>query len=260
MSFSADWLSLREPFDRAARAVEPKARFRQWLATQRHGTIIDLGGGTGSTVRAIDPDARLAWLVVERDQALIAEGRRLMPALDYLEADLQQNLDTLLPDECMAITASALIDLVSLRWLEGLVELCSKRRLPLYIALTYDGRQRWRPGDIFDAEAKRLFNRHQCGDKGFGPALGPKACDALRDLLDNRNGEIVEGESSWKIEPHDRAIQSALLEGYRTAAFEIAEPAQMGEIEAWSEARQTRIDKGVSRHSVGHRDFLWIPP
>ena len=56
--FSTDWLDLREDADRRARDRQLLVRARQWLhrdvpATQAP-VVVDLGAGTGSTLRAFD--------------------------------------------------------------------------------------------------------------------------------------------------------------------------------------------------------------
>ena len=60
-------------------------------------------------------------------------------------------------------------------WLERLVVEAAARRLPLYAALTYDGRIELTPADAGDAAIVAAVNTHQRTDKGFGPALGPAA-------------------------------------------------------------------------------------
>jgi hypothetical protein len=50
-----------------------------------------------------------------------------------------------------------------------------KRRLPVYAALTYQGRAALDPAEPFDLEMIAAVNRHQRRNKGFGPALGPEA-------------------------------------------------------------------------------------
>lgn len=259
LSFPASWLDLREPYDLAARNGGLRELFLENMRSAGEARIIDLGGGTGSTARAIADGKPLRWLIVENDRQLVAEGRKRHPQFEYRVADLSVGLEAAVPEDAKAITASALIDLVSGEWLKRLANLAARRRLPLYIALTYDGRMRWRPGDLYDAEIKRMFDCHQGRDKGFGPALGPGAVDALKHLLKSHGGAIHQAPSDWQFSPGDKDIQHALLQGYRSAALEIA-PTQEGEIEGWTEARKARLDADQSRHMVGHQDLFWLPP
>ena len=46
------------------------------------------------------------------------------------------------------------------------------RAIPLYAALSYDGRIAFTPSDPLDADIVAAVNAHQRTDKGFGPALG----------------------------------------------------------------------------------------
>jgi len=53
--FSADWLSLREPYDLRARSTKVLDAVAAALAPLPTLTIVDLACGTGSTLRALAP-------------------------------------------------------------------------------------------------------------------------------------------------------------------------------------------------------------
>lgn len=264
--FASDWLALREPHDRAARAPALLRQLAAWAEERERLAVVDLGSGTGSNLRSTAPALALPqdWTLVEHDPALIAAGSATLAGLPagvaarYRQVDLAGGLAVAIPDGTDLVTASAFLDLVGAAWLDRLVALVIERRAALYVVLTYDGGLRWRPGDIFDAEIKRLFDTHQRGDKGFGPALGPEAVAALRDRLRPCSGRLVIDPSDWRLGYDDRAIQEALLEGYARAASEI-DPNQAHEIAAWRSQRARRIAAGRSEHRVGHEDLLWLP-
>ena len=100
--FSSEWLALREPLDLRARnrdvldAVAAAFRGRQALS------IVDLGSGTGSTVRALS--ARLptsqAWRLVDNDSILLAEAfamaRPDSVAVETQQFDLNDDVGPLL--------------------------------------------------------------------------------------------------------------------------------------------------------------------
>ena len=77
--FSASWLALREPYDRRARNADVlnamAARFRE----QSSIAVVDLGCGTGSTLRAISPrlPAQQNWRLVDNDLSLLAHAAGL---------------------------------------------------------------------------------------------------------------------------------------------------------------------------------------
>lgn len=264
--FASDWLALREPYDHAARAATPLEALAAWAGDRGQLAIVDLGSGTGSNLRGTSPALAVPqrWTLVEHDPLLIAAGTPGLASLapgvtaGYRELDLQADLEAALPAGTDLVTAAAFIDLVGAAWLDRLVAAATTGRFALYIVLSYDGGWRWRPGDIFDAAIKRLFDAHQATDKGFGPALGPQAASALRDRLAGAGGRLLTAASDWQLGYADRAIQAALLDGYVGAAVELA-PEQTGEITDWAAQRRRYIEAGRSVHRVGHQDLLWLP-
>lgn len=264
--FAEDWLALREPYDHAARSRVLVQRLAAWAAGRPHLAIVDLGSGTGSNLRAMAPAlaCRQGWTLAEHDPALIEAGTPALATLGamvtaaYARLDLAQGIAGAIPAGTDLVTAAAFLDLVSADWLDELVALALERHAALYFVLTYDGGLRWRPGDIFDSEVKRLFDAHQRTDKGFGAALGPTAIEALGTRLARGDGELHVAASDWRLGNADRAIQTDLLGGYAAAAAEI-DPDQATEIADWRTQRARQIDAGRSEHRVGHQDLLWLP-
>ena len=172
MGFSADWLALRDPADRAARDAALAQRAAR--AAGPAPVILDLGCGTGATWRVLSPllPKGARWRFVDNDPELlkvaaVAAG----DGAEVVEADLG-DLDTLPLDGATLVTASALLDLMPSSWVTGFV---ARLGVPFYAALSYDGRMDWTPEDPRDGAVTAAFNRHQRSDKGLGPALGPDA-------------------------------------------------------------------------------------
>lgn len=258
--FSATWLSLREPFDARARDRALVRRLRDRLSHASPCHVVDLGAGTGANLRWLAPRLGVPqhWTLVEHDPALIEAGERRLAEVGvswrYARRDLARDLEGLSDTPAALVTASALIDLVSAAWLARLVALCRRLDALLYIGLTFDGRIVWRPEDGDDAVARRHVLRHQRGEKGFGPALGPDAAPALARLLGE--GAMLQ-PSDWCLGPNDAALQQALLDGYEAAAVAIG-PADEGTLRAWADRRRRLIQDGASSLTVGHLDLLWL--
>ncbi|MCB2055016.1 MAG: hypothetical protein KDE35_12350 [Geminicoccaceae bacterium] len=260
-TFDSDWLTLREAYDHAARNTKVLERVGLWAQAYDRLQVVDLGAGTGSTLRAVAPvlGSGQSWRLIEHDPSLIEAGEARLAdtacTWRYERLNLRDDLEAAI-DDAQIVTASALVDLVSAEWLEELAALVDRRNCALYVALSYDGRMRWRPGDPFDVEIKSLFDRHQQNDKGIGsPALGPGAARTLEAHFGDAG---VIGRSDWRLRPIDRPIQTALLRGHASAASEIAAD-RSREIEDWRIRRQLWIDTGRSMALVGHRDFLKLP-
>jgi hypothetical protein len=245
MSFSAEWLALREPFDLRARHRGVLRQAATSLAGRRAVTIVDLACGTGATMRALAPHLRMhqSWRLFDNDLSLLAkvppEANVHVHALD-LVCDLEAALD----GPVDLVTTSALLDLVSAGWLERLVVEVAARKMPLYAALSYDGRVDFTPEDPRDAAVIAAVNLHQQGDKGFGPALGPSAARTAVE---------------WLLGEADLAMQEAMLTGWALAASETGEISHEDAAE-WLVSRRSALAAKRSRITVSHQDFFATPP
>ena len=112
------------------------------------------------------------------------------------------------------MTASALLDLVSEDWLGRLADACRKAGSAALFALTYDGHVEWTPPDRDDALLRMLVNRHQETDKGFGPALGPRAAGTAVALFTALGYRARQATSAWRIDTGGLEIQSRLIEDW----------------------------------------------
>ena len=254
--FAAAWLSQREPHDHAARAGVA-AELLAALADAGTVTVVDLGAGRGSNLRALAPllGANQTWRLVDADAALLdavdaPPGVRLRREV----ADLAQ-LDRLDLAGADLVTASAVLDLVSAAWLADLIPRLDGAAVLL--ALSYDGRIAWDPPDPDDMAMRDLVNRHQRTDKGFGPALGPDAADTAETLLTAAGYCVGRADTPWRLNPTDVALQDALLTGYADAAA-VIDPAASVCVRAWAARRRRLIAAGRSCLTVGHTD-LYAP-
>ena len=253
--FSAEWLAIRESADAAARSKSLTSFIAAWA---RRGRALDLGGGTGSNVRYLEPKLSpdLRWTIVDNDAALLA---RAPSAIAACLADLNAVVeDAGFFEGCGVVTASALLDLVSKRWLVQLIDRCRAVESAVLFALTYDGRIACEPIDSNDAEVARLVNEHQKSDKGFGPALGPAASSEVVEMLTGAGYDVRREPSDWVLASGESELQKQLLKGWAEAAAEKA-PHRKGAIDAWHDRRLAFVETGQSRILVGHVDVAGVP-
>jgi hypothetical protein len=275
--FSADWLALREPVDH--RSVSPAVRdaVRKWIGPCKQIDIIDLGCGSGSNLRGLAsymPSAQ-RWRLVDWDQALLdhartaiaewadasessagslvvrAAGKQIDVAFD--QADLVKDYARVLDKPADLVTAAAFFDLVSAQWIVDFCAALAQRRLPLYTVLTYDGHEQWMPAHAHDGAMLAAFHAHQQSDKGFGPAAGPGAIEALRQALEAEGYTVITDESSWQMDRGDARLIAELATGTAQAAVESGQVSENTAAE-WLAAR-----RHAETCCIGHVDLFARP-
>ena len=246
------------------------------------------GAGTGANLRYLAP--RLGgvqdWVLVEHDptlqqavqahtrswasligvqlgaeaalpgmqgQCLVIRGGPFECRVSHRTLDLAQQWQQLPLSPDTLLCASALLDLVSERWLRSLLTRAHAVGAAMYFALSYDGRMECLPAEPEDAQVRDGVNSHQLTDKGFGPALGPRAAAVTQELLQSLGYQVGCARSDWHLGPGDQALQRALVRGWFEAACESAPPHRPG-LESWLQRRLAHIESGRSRLTVGHID------
>lgn len=274
--FSPAWLDLREPFDLAARDRQVMAACADRFRSYDRITVVDLGAGTGASIRAFADllPPQQSWLLIDHD------GTNLAAAADRLAAwadtatqrgdvlklkrgprlievktrcgDLAGDLEALCPPADL-ITLSALLDLTSGDWIRRLANHAVGRHSSVLATLTFDGRIACAPAQSLDHEVARAFAAHQRREKGFGVAAGPDANDLAVRTFADRGYQITSGDSPWTVASAG-PFQEALVDGIAAAVTEMGAPGS-AEIADWSaEARD-----GARQLVIGHRDLFARP-
>lgn len=252
MGFSAEWLTLREPADQAARDPDLLSRAAQCATAGK--IILDLGSGTGSTARAFAAQGfgGLQWRFLDNDPALLGVAGTVHPDAELVTGDLG-DVGALPLTNVSLVTASALLDLMPRSWVEALAKRLGSAGIPFYAALSYDGAMQWTPAHAQDAAVTACFNAHQRGDKGIGCALGPDAGASAADIFQQHSFAVTLRSSPWSLGPDQAALHVQLLDGIGAAAAEAGhQPAPN-----WTSAR--RKTAAQSQSVIGHTDLLAIP-
>ena len=280
-SFDGDWLTLREPHDAQARSLGLAQGLAQRLPARPR--LIDLGAGTGSLFRWLAPIIGRAqvWTFADADPNLL--GRALDDTQDWAEdqgwavtapgrallvhaptgtwrietkrIDLQASLAALPLAGHDAVVCSALLDLVSQAWIERFTALL---HVPLLACLNVDGRDAFLPQDPIDRIVMAGFRRDQGREKGFGPALGPRAPAVLGAALKAHGFLVRSAAADWRIpRPAQDMLGELVLSHADVAASHL--PRHAAAIDAWTQRRTDQIARGRLSVRIGHRDILAIP-
>lgn len=245
--FSPDWLALREPADHAARNADLAARVQAHVQSLDELTVLDLGCGTGSNLRALAPGLplRQTWRLVDWDRKLLDAAREALAAwarqeggdaedvegelrlrhsgrnirVRFEEADLSSDPARILQGADL-VTATAFFDLVSTEWIAQFCDGLAQLGLPLYAVLTYNGEETWEPPHAADAMVLAAFHAHQQGDKGFGPAAGPFAAAHLERVLEQHGYRVACAKSPWRLGAAHAALVHELVAGSAVAVAE----------------------------------------
>ena len=266
--FSIEWLNLREASDHKARDRHLLKTAANWLndLKSKDKVIVDLGSGTGSTIRGLQRYTTLApsiqWRLVDNDPELLAEAVHRHSEEYSIESFLVDLSATQkLPLESASlITASALLDLVSSNFIRDLCQLIKEknegRPLGFYSALNYDGCIKWTPFHPLDAAILMNFNTDQRRDKGFGPALGPDATDFLKTQFHSTKFQCLSAKSPWLLGSADYLLTESLINGISGVAIQ-TDGLTNSDIQDWKTFRIENVRTGTCY--LGHTDIVVLP-
>ena len=274
--FSAAWLDLREAADHRSRDAWLANRLARHFQGRRSVTVVDLGCGTGSNLRAtallLGPEQH--WTLVDNDQGLLdaAVGRLTAWAdgadrqggtlalfkgakrinVEFRRADIARDLEAALEPHANLVTASALFDLVSAEFIAKFAAAVASAKSAFYTVLTYDGDRRWTPEHEADAALLAAFHAHQRRDKGFGAAAGPDAPDVLSEVFAAMGYAVQQGDSAWRLGAGDAALNAELAADFAEAVR------KTGQVDAQTIAAWRAVNRTGA--VVGHADTLALPP
>lgn len=262
------WLALREPADAAARAVDLVELARPHLDSAQRLEIHDLGCGTGAMARWLAP--RLAgpqhWVLYDRDADLLAVARECLPPAaaggGAVTAEVRRSDITRLgPDFLVGaslVTASSLLDLLTVPELARVVAACVAAECPVLIGLSVVGQVTLAPGDPLDRVVARAFNAHQRRTTDRGRLLGPAAVAAADGEFKRHGWHVHRRRSPWRLGGADTTLVTEWFTGWVAAARE-QRPELAGVLWEYADRRLAEAGAGQLRVTVGHEDLLALP-
>jgi hypothetical protein len=264
--FSSAWLTLREGADAAARASELLIAIRPTTASPLE--IHDLGCGTGSMGRWLA--GRLPgpqhWIMYDQDPELLEHAAAAMvdTAADGREVTVEtrrRDVTRLTVQDLTGaslVTASALLDLLTLDEVERLAAACAGAGCPALLTLSVVGRVELSPGDPLDADLAGAFNAHQRRSVHGRRLLGPDAVDAAGEAFTRVGATVRVRPAPWRLGPDQAALAAEWLRGWVAAACEqrpeLTVPAQ-----DYLRRRLAAAARGALRVVVHHDDLLAQP-
>jgi len=208
-AFSAKWLSLREPYDLAARNPAVLKAVADAFRGHAGIVLVDLACGAGATRRAIGAHLpeRQTWRLVDNDLGLLGQAATVQyaPNVRFLARpmDLVRDLELALEGPLDLVTTSALLDLVSPEWLDRLVVEAAARRLPVYAALSYDGRVMAEPACCHDREIMAGFRAIQeellTAWAELAALTTALSSDVIAQWLAQRRAHLAGGRSTLRV-------------------------------------------------------------
>ncbi|MDM4719232.1 SAM-dependent methyltransferase [Micromonospora sp. WMMA1363] len=262
----ADWLTLREPADAAARATDLVDLVRARLAGATPLVVHDLGSGTGSMGRWLAP--RLPgpqhWILHDGDADLLARAAADPPpaagdgspvTVETRPGDLTRLTAADLAGASL-VTASALLDMLTADEVDRLAAACAGR--PTLFALSVAGHVRFAPADPLDAEIAAAFDDHQRRAVAGRTLLGPDAVDAAAVAFDRHGADVALRSSPWRLGPADAGLVDEWFGGWLTAACE-QRPDLAGPVTAYAVRRRADLAAGRLHVLIDHRDLLAVP-
>jgi hypothetical protein len=279
MSFSPDWLRLREAADHRSRNLVLARHLKAHFSDHNAITVYDLGSGLGSNLRGTYKwlPRRQHWILIDYDAALLAAARDEIAGWADKATNTQGVIDAekdgrtlkvefrcrdLVADAAPwegerphLITAAALFDLVSAGWIARFTKAIAASGAVFYTVLTHDERAVWMPKHWADADVKAAFESHFGGDKGFGASAGGDATRLIAEALDKNGYKVERGQSPWTLGPEDRALIAEIAGGWAAAVRETGRVSE-ADVAEWLASRRGAGTECI----VGHEDLLAIPP
>lgn len=265
---TAEWLTLRAAADDASRSTDLAAALARLLPPGR--TVFhDLGAGTGGMTRWLAPrlPGEQHWVLHDGDAGILTQldvssvvDRAEVPIAASLVVEELAAMPADAFDGAAAVTASALLDVVTEAEAARIVAACAAASAPAFFSLTVTGAVTLRPrGDAaLDEAIGRAFDDHQRRDAEGRRMLGPDAVRVMSALFAAAGYRVRRAATPWRLGPGDEALMVAWLDGWIGAAVE-QRPELRQAAERYGGRFRARAENGRLHVTVAHEDLLAWP-
>lgn len=264
------WLALRAPADAAARSADLAGALARLLPP---GPVVvhDLGAGTGAMTRWLAPrlPGPQRWVLRDGDEGILSQrdlsgvvdGAGRPVAVDAVVEDLA----ALPPDAFVgatAVTASALLDVVTESEAGRIVDACVAAATPALLSLSVTGSVRLHPpaGRAAGVEASvaAAFDDHQRRDADGRRMLGPGAVAHIGRRFAAAGWSVRTARTPWRLGAAESELAAAWLDGWVDAAI-AQRPDLASAAERRRGVRHAEAAAGRLRVRVAHEDLLAWP-
>jgi len=263
---SADWLAVRARADdlaRSSRLAGAAAR----LTGPGPLVVHDLGSGTGAMMRWLAPrlPGPQAWVLHDADPVILShvDARSArdgfgLPVTVRTRVEQLAELPIRAFDGASLVTASALLDVVTVEEARAIVNACVASGVPALFSLTVTGRVRLSPRDPADTELAAAFDDHQRRGVDGRRLLGPDAAGVVRRLFAASGWRVRTERTPWRLGAGDGFLIAEWLDGWIAAAVE-QRPELLPDAHAYRRQRDAELASGRLRVRVQHEDVLAWP-
>ena len=261
-----DWLALRAAADDAARSGEFARDVAARLGPGPH-LVHDLGSGTGAMMRWLAPllPGPQRWVLHDGDATILghrmpgavadADGRRVAVATSV--EPLVQLQPSALRGAAL-VTASALLDVLTLDEAAAIVAACGMTRAAAFFSLTVTGAATLDPVDPLDGVFRAAFNDHQRRLAARRRLLGPDAVIVVARLFAVLRYRVRTAPTPWLLGRQSDGLLAAWLDGWVGAAVEQV-PELHRDADGYLLRRRTQLAAGDLRVAVEHQDLIAWP-
>jgi len=268
---TAGWLALRAPADDDARSADLAHHLARLLASPSGPIVLhDLGAGTGSMTRWLAPrlPGPQRWVLRDGD-ADIVEHLDLRTVVDSAGRPVTsevvvEHLASLPSDAfqgAAAVTASALLDVVTEAEAVHVVAACVAARTPALFSLSVTGTVRVHPAERHDETEHAIasaFNDHQRREAAGRRMLGPDAVGRVAALFADAGWNVRTAATPWQLAHARTALMREWVDGWVGAALE-QRPELASEAIGYRDRRLAQAAHGRLRVTVAHEDLLAWP-